>query len=188
MTNSTAQVTALPPTASQEVLDAVSARVGFVPNLFSTLARQPGAVEAFAALDDAFSNSSLTPIERQTVLLAASVENKGRYCVAGHTLFGRSIGMPESVIQAIRSGNTVGDERLEALHRFVRRMIQVRGHASQEEIAKLLDAGFAREQILDVIMGITLKAFSNYSDSSLGINLDETFEAAAWSGAEEASS
>jgi hypothetical protein len=34
-------------------------------------------------------------------------------------------------------------------------------------------------------MGITLKTFSNYVDSSLQLRLDEQFEAAAWSSAEE---
>ena len=178
-------ISALPQPASQEVLDSVAEKVGFVPNLFATLAQQPGVVEAFVALDTAVSNSSLTAIERQVVQMAASVTNVGRYCVAGHTLFGRKIGVPEPVIKAIRSANSVDDTRLDALQTFVRRLIQARGHVAAEETAEFIQAGFSRKQILEVIMGITLKTFSNYADSTLQIPLDEQFAAGAWAGTEE---
>jgi hypothetical protein len=38
---------------------------------------------------------------------------------------------------------------------------------------------------MEVVMGITLKTFSNYVDSALQLRLDEQFEAAAWSSTEE---
>jgi len=181
MQAATATSNTLPRPESQKVLDSIEARLGFVPNLFATLAQQPGVIEAFVALDGAFSETSLTAIERQTILLAASVANDGRYCVAGHSIFGRSIGMPEQAISAIRSGGKVADERLSALHTFVGRLIQARGHAKPEDIDALARSGFSREQTMEIIMGITVKMFSNYVDSALQLTLDEQFEAAAWS-------
>lgn len=184
MPTSATNISAIPQPSSQPVLDSIAERIGFVPALFATLAEQPGVVEAFVGLDAAFTNTSLTPIERQTILLAASVENCGRYCVAGHTLFGRSIGMQEQAINAIRSAGTVEDARLAALETFVRQMIQARGHATPEQVALIIQAGFSREQIMEVVMGITLKTFSNYVDSALQLRLDEQFAAAAWSSTE----
>ena len=73
------------PVESQPILDAIAEKIGFVPNLFSTLASQTKVLEAFVALDNAFGETSLNPVERQAVLLAASVENQSGYCVAGHT-------------------------------------------------------------------------------------------------------
>jgi len=180
--NNPASVSKIAPApASQAVLDVVSERVGFVPNLFSTLAQQPGVVEAFVALDAAFSESSLSPVERQTIQLAASVENEGRYCVAGHTLFGRSIGMPDQAINAIRTGADVEDERLSALHKFVQQLIRLRGHVSAEETGALMQSGFSRTQMMEIIMGVTVKTFTNYVDSVMNLTLDEKFEPAAWS-------
>jgi AhpD family alkylhydroperoxidase len=180
MNNSTATATTLSAPGSQAVLNAVAERVGFVPNLFSTMAQQPGVVEAFAALDGAFSESSLTPIERQVVQLAASVENEGRYCIAGHTLFGRSIGMSEQAISAIRSGGKVTDQRLSALHVFTGQLIQSRGHVTAEQIKALLQSGFSRTQMMEIVMGVTVKTFTNYVDSVMHLTLDEKFESAAW--------
>ena len=179
--NNPASVSKIAPApASQAVLDVVAERVGFVPNLFSTMAQQPGVVEAFVALDGAFSESSLSPVERQTIQLAASVENEGRYCVAGHTLFGRSIGMPEQAIGAIRSGGDVEDDRLSALHRFAQQMIRSRGHVSVQDIEALTAAGFSRPQMMEIIMGVTVKTFTNYVDSVMHLTLDEKFKPAAW--------
>jgi len=167
--------------ASQRTLDSVKETIGFVPNLFATLARQPGVVEAFVALDTAFSEASLTPEERQVVLLTASVENGGSYCVAGHTLFSRKLGVAESTIAAIRAAEPIGDERLDALQSLVRKLIQERGHATEQDLAEFALAGFTREQVLEVIMGISLKVMSNYVDSAMGLALDEPFKSAAWS-------
>lgn len=182
MQNATNINNAPPQSEAQTTLDAVREKVGFVPNLFAMLAEQPGVVEAFVALDAALTNTSLSPIERQVVQLTASVENRGYYCVAGHSIFGRSIGMPEQAIEAIRSGTRVADERLSALHSFVVQLVRARGHVSSKDIDRLVHSGFAIEQIPEIVMGVTLKTFSNYADSAMRLKLDEQFEPAAWSG------
>lgn len=182
MPNATDIKTAVTQSEAQSTLDAVREKVGFVPNLFAMLAEQPGVVEAFVALDTALTNTSLSPIERQVVQLTASVENRGHYCIAGHSIFGRSIGMPEQAIEAIRSGTKVADERLSALHSFVAQLVRARGHVTSDDVDKLTRAGFKREQILEIVMGVTLKTFSNYADSAMRLKLDEQFEPAAWSG------
>jgi AhpD family alkylhydroperoxidase len=153
MQNATNIENALPQSKARTTLDAVRERVGFVPNLFAMLAEQPGVVEAFVALDTALTNTSLSPIERQVVQLTASVENRGHYCVAGHSIFGRSIGMPAQAIEAIRSGTKVDDERLSALHAFVVQLVRARGHVRPK-----------------------------YADSAMRLKLDKQFEPAAWSG------
>ena len=180
MNNSIAVTDFTPAPASQAVLDAVAARVGFIPNLFSTLAQQPGVVEAFTALDGAFAESSLSPVERQAIQLAASVENEGRYCVAGHTLFGRSIGMPEQAIEAIRSGGEVDDRRLSALHRIVQQLIRSRGHVTTADIDAVMQSGFSKDQMMEIVMGVAIKTFTNYVDAVMQLPLDKKFESAAW--------
>ena len=164
------------------ILDAVEDNIGFVPNLFATLAATPGAAEAFIALDSAFSASSLTPTERQIVLLTASLENDGRYCVAGHTVFANSIGVPTAVVDAIRSDTPLDDDRLAALSAFVRQLVRQKGQPTAAQTAAINDAGFAREQIVEIILGIALKTISNYVDNSVGLVLDEQFLPGAWAG------
>lgn len=170
------------PPANQKILREVEKNVGFVPNLFRTLASQTGVVEAFVALDGAITQSSLTPAECQVVMLTASVENTGTYCVAGHTLFSRKLGMPDSLISALRCGKPVNDERLAALQTFVQLLIRARGHVTPEQTAAFIQAGFSREQVLEVVMGIALKTFSNYVDSATGLSLDGQFADARWTG------
>ena len=96
--------------------------------------------------------------------------------------------MRETTITAIRSSNHVEDERLEALQSFVRSLIRARGHATPQALEDIGRAGCSREQILEVIMGITLKTFSNYVDSTMKTPLGEQFEPGAWPNPEEAAS
>ena len=63
------------PTAAQPLLQGAERKLGFVPNLYAHLAEAPAALEAYFALSAQFDKTSFTPIERQVVLLAASIEN-----------------------------------------------------------------------------------------------------------------
>ena len=168
------------PPENRPILREVEKNVGFVPNLFQTLASQPGVVEAFVALDGAITQSSLTPVECQVVMLTASVENTGTYCVAGHTLFARKLGMADALINALRTGQPADDPRLAALQAFVQQLVRNRGQVTREQTAAFTSAGFSREQILEVVMGIALKTFSNYVDSATGLVLDQQFADARW--------
>jgi alkylhydroperoxidase family enzyme len=114
------------------------------------------------------------------VLMTASVENEGAYCVAGHTVFARSIGMPEQAIEAIRSGSEIDDFKLAALQMFVTKLVRNRGHVKPADVDRLVRSGYSQEQVLEIIMGITLKTFSNYVDSAMKLPLDTAFEPAAW--------
>ena len=173
------------PVDSRPILDAVSEKIGFIPNLFSGLALQPKVLEAFVVLDGSFSETSLSSIERQVVLLAASVENGSGYCVAGHTLFARALEVPEKQLAAMRSGTPVDDRKLEALHTFTRRLIVTRGHVTARDVNDFVSAGYSREQILDVILGLACKTVTNYVTSAMQIPLDDPFKAAEWPGLEE---
>ena len=187
MLDSTANPQLQIPVESQPILDAIAEKIGFVPNLFSTLASQTKVLEAFVALDNAFGETSLNPVERQAVLLAASVENQSVYCVAGHTIFARSMDVPESQLTALRSGRTIGDRKLDALQTFTRRLVATRGHATIQDVDDFIDAGFTRRQMLDVILGVAVKTITNYVTTTLQTPLDEPFEAAVWSAPVEAS-
>ena len=61
---------------ARPVLEKARGTLGFVPNLYAGLANAPEALLAYISLSGHFDNTSLTPQERQTVLLVASVENR----------------------------------------------------------------------------------------------------------------
>jgi len=163
-----------------DVLGAVEAQLGFIPNVFGALANSTPALLAFADLNRHFGVSSLSVIERETVQIAASVERGSEYCVAGHTRFARDQHTDDAVVESLRRVAPVRDARLEALATFTRALVRSEGHAGAQELEQFLAAGYDSAQALEVILGICVKTLSNLTSNLLGIPLDEAFASSAW--------
>jgi len=171
------------PEASREAMEAVKEKFGFVPNLIAHLADAPSSLKAYVTLDGLVSKTSLTPEEREVVRLSVSVENGCHYCVPAHTAGAFQAGLDEDVVSALRDGREIsGNPKLAALSRFVRAVVQERGRVAEEEVEALLDAGFNRSQVLEILVGVTQKTLSNYANGILGTEVDEPLKQFAWSG------
>ena len=162
------------------VLAAVEAQLGFVPNVFGVLANSTPTLSAFADLNRHFSASSFSDIERETVQIAASVERSSEYCVAGHTRFARDQHADDAVVESLRSVVPVTDVRLEALATFTRALVRSDGRVGSQELERFFAAGYDSAQALEVILGICVKTLSNLASNTIGIPLDEAFASSAW--------
>ena len=168
------------PENSRTILEDTQKKFGFIPNLFGVLAESPSALEGYASIGDAFSKSSLSPIEQQVVLLATSFENGCTYCMAAHSAVAKMVKASDDVTHALRTGGAIPDGRLEALRTFTRSVVEKRGWISQEDIQSFLDSGFDKAQILEVITGVAQKTLSNYTNHIAHTPLDEAFQTFAW--------
>ena len=55
-----------------------------------------------------------------------------------------------------------------------------RGNVADAEVKAFLDAGYTRRQILEVILGISQKVMSNYTNHLAGTPVDTVFKKYAW--------
>jgi AhpD family alkylhydroperoxidase len=169
------------PAAARETLAGAKKAYGFLPNLLAVMAGAPALLKSYHTLVDLFEETSLSPSERQVVLLATSYENNCEYCVAAHTVIAGMQRVPDDVVQAIRAGRPIVDPKLEALRRFTTAVVSARGRPSDAEVAAFLDAGYGRIQVLEVVLGVGLKTLSNYTNHIAETPLDRAFARAAWS-------
>lgn len=175
--------------ASEAGADAIrkaESAFGFAPNLVRMLAVSPQAAEAYLAVDDLFSRTDLTPVEQQVVLLSTSFENRCHYCMAAHTAVAKEAGASEGVLEALRNGEKLPDDRLEALRSFVVTLVQERGWVGESTVQAFLDSGFDERHVLDVIVGVMLKTCSNYANHIADTPVDEAFQPFAWEAPQEA--
>ncbi len=168
------------PEASKPLLAAVKGQFGFVPNLQSIMAESPELLAAHNALWAEFSKSSLSQHEQQVVFMTAIYEHDCHYCMAGHTTMAKMQKLGEDVIAALRNGNTIADPKLEALHRFTTLVVRDRGHVSDHEIQAFLDAGFNRRSLLEVVLGVSIKIQSNYTNHLVGTPYDAFMKGNEW--------
>lgn len=165
---------------SSRMLKAIEQQLGFMPNVFAVIAESVPALKAFVELNTQFSESSFNATSREIIQTATSVENQCNYCVAGHTAFAVAQNVSADVIGAIRNNQPIDDHKLEALNQFTRLLVRNKGMISEQAVQDFLAAGYAPEQVMEVILGICVKTFSNLANNVIGIPLDDEFANYSW--------
>ncbi|MCL7419729.1 MAG: carboxymuconolactone decarboxylase family protein [Methylobacter sp.] len=169
------------PAAAQPLLEGARQRFGFVPNLLASLAESPATLQAYLDLGALFEKTSLTPTEQQVVLLAASAENHCTYCMAAHSMIAKQrVKADAAIVEALRRLQPLPDRKLEALAAFTRAVVKQRGEVNGKVFDNFITAGYSREQVLDVVLGVTMKTLSNYANHIMHTPLDAQFQAEAW--------
>ncbi|MDF1699901.1 MAG: carboxymuconolactone decarboxylase family protein [Planctomycetota bacterium] len=168
------------PESAKPILAGAEQALGFVPNLYATMADAPALLEGYTTLAKVFDKSALSATERQIVLLAVSFENDCDYCMAAHTAISGMQKVPGDVVAALRDGMPLADAKLEALRAFTRGLVQARGFAQAGDVQALLDAGYTRSTVLEVILGVGLKTMSNFTNHVAKTPLDDAFEPVKW--------
>ncbi len=163
------------------MLEKAEQAMGFVPNLYAHLSEAPAALEAYFGLSAQFDKTSLTAIERQVVLLAASIENGCEFCVAAHSMIAvKMAGVPAETVEALRAEGTPEDPRLQALATFTRAVVTQRGRVPDADLASFFSAGFGPQQVLEVVLGVAMKTLSNYANHLSGTQTNPELSVFAW--------
>ncbi|HBS29999.1 MAG TPA: carboxymuconolactone decarboxylase [Phycisphaerales bacterium] len=169
------------PVASRDLLKAAGSKFGFVPNLLGMFANAPALLEGYLTLAGIFDKTSLSPTERQVVLLAVSFENGCEYCMAAHSAIAGMQKVDQGVISALRDGGSIADARLEALRSFAAEVVRTRGWPSPETVSRFTGAGYTPAQALEVVLGVGVKTLSNYANHLAATPLDAAFAPVKWS-------
>jgi uncharacterized peroxidase-related enzyme len=168
------------PAQSAPALRALERALGFVPNLAGTMAASPALVNGFVDLRRTLAGSALSGVEREIVALAVSLENDCDYCMAAHSTFALMQGADEEAVRAARGGDAPRDPELAALYRFARALVANKGHVTEQETQALLDAGYSRAAVFDVVAQVGHTTLANLAHSISGAPVDQAFEPQAW--------
>ncbi|MEM7694188.1 MAG: carboxymuconolactone decarboxylase family protein [Pseudomonadota bacterium] len=166
------------PEAAKPLLKEAEAALGKVPNLERVMAEAPALLEAYVKTWAMFDTTTLTPAERQVVYQVANVENGCLYCRPWHAMLSKMAGMDAADVMALRDGKPLSDPRLEALRTFATAVLNTRGNVSEAEKSAFLAAGYTRETMLEVVLGLAIKVMSNYTNALAQTPLDP--EVARW--------
>ena len=155
------------PEAAKEVLKAVQNANGFIPNLIGVLANAPTALETYRTVGGINGRNSLTAVEREVVQITAAVVNGCGFCVAGHTKIAlKLLKLEEALVNQIRSTARIEqDAKLDALARFTLTVILQKAKLTQAQQQAFYDAGYTKENALDVVLGVSLATLCNYANN-----------------------
>ena len=172
------------PEESQALLDNSVNAFGMIPNLHAVMAEAPGLLEGYQRLHQLFLDSSFDAEETTVVWQTINVEHNCHYCVPAHTAIAKQMEVDDAVSDALRNEDPLPNERLEALRTFTLSVVRERGNVDDDAVQAFLDAGYTKRQVLEVILALSQKVMSNYTNHLANTPVDEPFAKFDWNKAE----
>ena len=156
---------------TKELLDAVKAKLGIVPNMTRTMAVAPVVLEAYLGFIGTLSHGVLPAPVREQLALDVGEANACDYCVSAHSTIGKGTGLTEQDIRNSRCGQST-DPKTDALLRFARRVVATQGVVTDADISAVREAGYGDAAVAEVVAHVGLNIFTNYFNHVAGTILD----------------
>lgn len=180
MTDFTLHTVETAPEKSKPILEQSQKTNGMLPNLHAVMAEAPGLLEGYQVLHKLFMDSSFDAEELTVVWQTINVEHNCTYCVPAHTAIAHSMKVSDDLIEALRNTKTMPTEKLQVLHETTLAMVRERGIVSDDVVQKFYAAGYGQRQLLEIILCLSQKVMSNYTNHVAETPLDEPFKKFAW--------
>jgi alkylhydroperoxidase family enzyme len=168
------------PQASKSLLEESANSFGMIPGLHAVMAEAPALLEGYQQLHRLVMETSFDNDEKTVLWQTINVEHACHYCVPAHTAIAKSMKVSDEVIDALRNETALPNAKLETLRTFVLAVVRKRGEVSTQELNDFYDAGYAQQQVLEVILGVSQKVMSNYVNHIAKTPVDEPFKKFAW--------
>ena len=154
-----------------DLLNAVKQSIGSTPNLFTTFANAPAALEGYLGLNGALASGKLNPQLRESIALTTAGFNGCDYCASAHTFIGGKSGLSEEELKANLRGQS-SDSTTQAALNFARRILETRGHVNEADLIQIRSAGFDNEEIIEILTHVALNILTNYFNESFAVEVD----------------
>jgi alkylhydroperoxidase family enzyme len=168
------------PEAAKPLLEQSQKAFGMIPGLHAVMAEAPGLLEGYQVLHGLFVNSSFNADEKTVVWQTINVEHACHYCVPAHTGIAKSMKVSDEVSNALRDETPLPTAKLEALRDFTLAMVRQRGELEPKQVQDFYAAGYSQQNVLEVILGLSQKVMSNYTNHIAQTPVDEAFKRFAW--------
>jgi len=157
--------------ATSATLNAVKDKIGMIPNLFSTLALAPAALNGYLTLSDALEKGRLSARQREVIALAVSQINACQYCLSAHTLIGKGAGLSEADTIDARNGQS-NDPLENAIASLAIKIVRQQGRLSDDELNAARSAKLDDALIMEIVANVALTLLSNFTNNIASTDID----------------
>ena len=152
-------------------LTGVRKKLGFLPNIFTTFAQSPAALNGYVQLSERLAGGRLTASQRERIALAVAQQNACQYCLSAHSAIGKSVGLGDKEIERARTGEAV-DARDNLVTLFALKVARSQGEISDAELAAARQGGLDDGLIVEIIANVALNVLTNYLNKIAGTEID----------------
>ena len=155
--------------ANQAIFDNLTKALGFVPNLYATIAYSDNGLSRYLAYQNA--KTTLTNKEKEVVNLIVSQVNNCVYCQSAHTVIGKMNGFTEEQLLDIRRGKAE-NPKLNSLVKLAASITKNRGKADATIVDDFYAQGYTNENLVDLILQVSDKTAMNYLHNLTQVPVD----------------
>ncbi len=155
--------------ANQEIFDNLTKALGFVPNLYATIAYSENGLTRFLAYQNA--KTTLSNKEKEAVNLIVSQVNGCVYCQSAHLVLGKMNGFNDQQLLDIRHGKSE-DAKLNSLVQLASDITKNRGNANSDNVDTFFAHGYTKENLVDLILQVSDKTAMNYLHNLTKVPVD----------------
>lgn len=168
------------PEQSRPVLRQLEQNFGLIPNIAGAMAESPVLIGGFIGIFQKVHSGTFTEAQIQTLLLTNAVTNACTWAVAFHTALALKEGLSPADVEAIRDGRAPADRQHAALSTLTKTAIEKRGHLDDHDVNSFLEAGFRKDQVLEVVTVLAASTITNYAGNITRPPLEAPFQEYVW--------
>jgi uncharacterized peroxidase-related enzyme len=159
------------PPESHALLEAVTKRLGWTPNLFRLMAISPNTLSAFVALQGALARTlDIATIEAMG--MAVSEGSRCKYCLQSHTFLGLRFAKLDAAELTLNRQGASRDPKRAAAVRFAKAVADNRGRVSDSDLADVRAAGFSDADIVAIAGLVAQFLMTNFMNNIAEVELD----------------
>ncbi len=155
---------------NQAIFDQLKGALGFVPNLYATMAHSDTALGTYLQFQNA--KSSLSKKEQEVINLVVSQKNGCKYCQSAHTAISKMNGFSEDQILEIRGGTATFDAKLNALALLAKEVANNNGNIAPATLEQFFSAGYNQANLVDLTLVVGEITVTNYLHNITQVPVD----------------
>lgn len=155
--------------ANQTIFDNLTKALGFVPNLYATIAYSDSGLSRYLAYQNA--KTTLSNKEKEAVNLIVSQVNNCIYCQSAHTVIGKMNGFTDEQLLDIRKAKS-NDAKLNALVQLAAGITKNRGTVDDRLVDNFFAQGYNNENLVDLVLQVSDKTAMNYLHNLTKVPVD----------------
>ena len=155
--------------ANQAIFDNLTKALGFVPNLYATIAYSDNGLSRYLAYQNA--KTSLSNKEKEAVNLIVSQVNNCIYFQSAHTVIGKMNGFTDEQLLDIRNAKSE-NPKLNALVKLAASITKNRGKADAALVDDFYAQGYKNDNLVDLILQISDKTAMNFLHNLTQVPVD----------------
>ncbi len=155
--------------SNQDIFDQLEKALGFVPNLYATMAHSTNGLKRY--LDFQNAKTSFSNREKEIINIVVSQVNNCKYCQSAHTVIGKLNGFNDEEILAFRK-LTSDNKKYDSLVKLTASITETKGYVAEALVSEFYANGYTKENLVDLILQVSDKTAMNFLHNLTQIEID----------------